>query len=594
MELQTQVTALQAQVRELQAQTRRNASVSVANTNGSMYFVEEHGIWPNGNDVSTALNTLISTVNAAGGGTIIFSAGTYVLLGNIVFPSSGQGVPRQSPIRIVGAGHHEDGRWGNSAPHQGTILKFSGTNGLAHIDTRGTGALVLQDLTFQVGSNTELPIIHTTNTTLKISCCCFWGYYPNQNANNDAIVLGGTTTNTDGSSTAAFQGYGTTIENNFFQNVRRVVYGRVYANGVVVRDNTIGSSCGTNLSGGACIELDGNACNAVSGQFCTGWTIIGNTIEATRYVYPIKLTAASWNVIIGNGTYDDTTITQASVYISDFDSFGNVIIGSQPLSYSKPYLVDNSGQPSNYFLSPVIGGIAGAYSNVGATKLHASSPEFPNLINNVRFTAGTGGTIIQPTASLGSVYSAKVFQIIRSDADTRLPGTEVFACDISGGIHLNDINAGNITNSVPTGASWTANGRTWACNGIGGMMTQNSGSGGSYFYMRNYAAIFTRWDNNNQVAKVGPIYGGNGLEGIGFGTAADAGIYRGANGQTITISPLQTPSFTVATLPAPTAALKGARAHVTDAKTPAYLSPVAAGGAVVCPVFCNGTEWVCA
>ena len=50
--------------------------------------------------------------------------------------------------------------------------------------------------------------------------------------------------------------------------------------------------------------------------------------------------------------------------------------------------------------------------------------------------------------------------------------------------------------------------------------------------------------------------------------------------------------FTVATLPAASAALKGATAFVTDATLPTYLGTLTGGGAVCCPVFCNGTAWV--
>ena len=50
--------------------------------------------------------------------------------------------------------------------------------------------------------------------------------------------------------------------------------------------------------------------------------------------------------------------------------------------------------------------------------------------------------------------------------------------------------------------------------------------------------------------------------------------------------------FTVATLPTASAALKGATAFVTDATTPTYLGALTGGGAVCCPVFCNGTAWV--
>lgn len=47
--------------------------------------------------------------------------------------------------------------------------------------------------------------------------------------------------------------------------------------------------------------------------------------------------------------------------------------------------------------------------------------------------------------------------------------------------------------------------------------------------------------------------------------------------------------YTVATLPAGTV---GMTAYVTDATTPTYLGVITGGGAVVCPVFYNGTAWV--
>ena len=36
----------------------------------------------------------------------------------------------------------------------------------------------------------------------------------------------------------------------------------------------------------------------------------------------------------------------------------------------------------------------------------------------------------------------------------------------------------------------------------------------------------------------------------------------------------------------------GATAYVTDATAPTYLGTLTGGGAVVCPVFYNGTAWV--
>jgi hypothetical protein len=47
-------------------------------------------------------------------------------------------------------------------------------------------------------------------------------------------------------------------------------------------------------------------------------------------------------------------------------------------------------------------------------------------------------------------------------------------------------------------------------------------------------------------------------------------------------------------LPAATTALKGARAVVSDATSPTFLGAYTSGGAVTCPVFCNGSAWLTA
>jgi hypothetical protein len=50
--------------------------------------------------------------------------------------------------------------------------------------------------------------------------------------------------------------------------------------------------------------------------------------------------------------------------------------------------------------------------------------------------------------------------------------------------------------------------------------------------------------------------------------------------------------YTVATLPTGAAAAVGMKAYVTDALSPVFLTAVVGGGAVVTPVFHNGTTWV--
>jgi len=59
---------------------------------------------------------------------------------------------------------------------------------------------------------------------------------------------------------------------------------------------------------------------------------------------------------------------------------------------------------------------------------------------------------------------------------------------------------------------------------------------------------------------------------------------------TIPAGPLRLKNYTVATLPA--APTQGDTAFVTDALAPTYLTAIAGGGAIVTPVFYNGTNWV--
>jgi len=60
---------------------------------------------------------------------------------------------------------------------------------------------------------------------------------------------------------------------------------------------------------------------------------------------------------------------------------------------------------------------------------------------------------------------------------------------------------------------------------------------------------------------------------------------------TVVATTTKTNGYTVATLPA---GVVGLRAYVTDATTPAYNAALVGGGAVVVPVFYNGTAWVSA
>lgn len=68
-------------------------------------------------------------------------------------------------------------------------------------------------------------------------------------------------------------------------------------------------------------------------------------------------------------------------------------------------------------------------------------------------------------------------------------------------------------------------------------------------------------------------------------------FYTSAQGRQVAVMP---GPYTVATLPTAAAKYKGARTYVTDATLPTFMGTLTGGGAVVTPVFCDGTTWIAA
>ena len=65
-----------------------------------------------------------------------------------------------------------------------------------------------------------------------------------------------------------------------------------------------------------------------------------------------------------------------------------------------------------------------------------------------------------------------------------------------------------------------------------------------------------------------------------------------ATQRTVFTTAIKILTSTVALLPSAVTMQVGTKAMVTDATTPAFLSAVVGGGAVVTPVFSNGASWI--
>lgn len=312
------------------------------------YNAQDYGWACNGTDRSTEALALLTAVASSGGGTIFFPpcASTYRADSQLFIPNNGASPrPYQTNIRLTGGGGGLNWFSGVAigiANATTLDLRYQGTGG--KIETRGAGALVIDNLTLtDGGSLNSTPLIHTTNTVLTIRGVNFIGV---GSATQDGIVLGGTQTAVSGGVDAPFQGYGTIIDGNFFTKLNRGVYGRTYANNVVVTGNAWTGNTGTRA-----MEFDGSA-GAASGNF--GLYVAGNLIEMDTYTYGIVLNAVQESVFVGNGFWDRGASQVADFYFTATSFYNTFVLGYHG-AVAKVFGGDSSSQ--NY--STVISALSG-------------------------------------------------------------------------------------------------------------------------------------------------------------------------------------------------------------------------------------------
>lgn len=250
-------------------------------------------------DDSTAVLDTVQAVVTAGGGTINFPPGTFKMLSQFTFPAVND--TPQVPLKLQGEGAAWDSDLIDlNAVGSSTLdLRYNGT--VAKLLATYHGLLEITGLAFTDNGTSSLPYVYSTHTTLYIHENSFKGN-PSKTgltADQDAIVLGGTTTtNTGNPATDPFSGYGTAIDHNFFQIIRRGIYLRKNANGVAITNNVWDINCGADATAGAIEFLDIDS---------IGNYMARNLIECINYIYPIQLNSSRRNTFVGNFFYDNST-----------------------------------------------------------------------------------------------------------------------------------------------------------------------------------------------------------------------------------------------------------------------------------------------
>ena len=230
--------------------------------------------------------------------------------------------------------------------------------------------------------------------------------------------------------------------------------------------------------------------------------------------------------------------------------------------YSSPYLASSG---TNAYI-----GLRGVYGIATRTSATDTSTYASNFLQGGNFSATHTATLAS-TAFSTSIRGVQASSQISSGSTNELSCLETI---LSAGNSTTNSNTINVTNSYVlysnTVTVGTASNQT-------GIITNHYDC---YFpnpTINTLGTITNKWSIYS--ANTGNSY----LAGsLGIGTTTPAGKLDVAG-------TIKTLGYTVATLPTGTV---GMRAYATDALTPVFGSTVVGGGAVVIPVFYNGSNWI--
>jgi hypothetical protein len=428
------------------------------------------------NDV--AMTNALTYLNSLGGGILRIGPGTFRFDATIVPVMTAGAIQTVKPLHFLGSGCH----WsGNGLPiNGGTIFDLRGGDANGKIRCNGSGIFSAEGITFtNIGPADTFPFIKTTNTALQIRRNAFMGHISRAGitCDQDAIVLGGSSVPNGNDPDAPFQGYGTVIENNFFDRIRRKVHLRNWCNGSVIRSNTGWTRCGSNLVGGAAYHIEGDPSGSNTN---VGNTIESNLMEVGFYPYGIKVERAGQNVIAFNSCYDPTGVHLAAVRYE--------------ATASNNLTITTFGAPGNY--------ISDAGVNNRVISMTDDVSKLPALAvqgltaNNVAMQPTSTG--VNGVAPVGAMTSGVIWYLLSGTADVNPDGGGVrFQWRADGSMTLGGNGSGNVTNNLVTGAGQWNNGRYRGFNrSTGANMGIDTGSGGSFWDVIAFAERHYDHGNN--------------------------------------------------------------------------------------------------
>jgi hypothetical protein len=380
-------------------------------------------------DDTSAFNSLLGTVNTAGGGTIYLD-GMCLIAGAVVFPtSSGSGsINQMAPIRITGASPAIAQTWGTgalTAAPSGLDLQYNATYG--KLETLGSGYLEIDHVTLKDGGSDCAAFVYTTNTMISIHHNIFWGTASGLSACNDAVIFGGTGTSVGNAATSEFQGYGSTVDHNYMHNIRRGGLWQNAANDVYFAFNSCDVGCGSNVTTAITAATNANPVQLTANAhgFVVGSTFNINIVGGT----------GNWTAINGNFTATVVDANDFTIPVNS-SSFGSL-----------------SGSPAYY---------SGAFVDFeGSNPVNQGSMVLSNLVEMPKypyFAQVTYGQALQFYMNglwdAGNGYNVGDFKLETNAAPSG-------AANAPGSLILNGYRSGGQPQQIGLGAPWVATASVW-------------------------------------------------------------------------------------------------------------------------------------
>lgn len=263
--------------------------------------VLDYGADPTGIADSTAAILAADAAAEASGGNVLFPEGIIRIDGQLelAYKVEGAGIRSMRPRRWLGVGAWMDPTASSAVTVRGTIFDCRYPSGPAML-AKPRGFWEMAGISWEhLDAPIAHPFIKITNPVCSIHHNSFIGHSSTvgQDCVVDGIVFGGTTLDAIGNEDdSPFQGYGTVINENYFNRVRRVCSWQMFANDIKVRDNVVWGGCG----GDAVFWFD----VVLANQFSAGATVAGNTVEVGHYNRLADLHHTVYNKFDMNGLYD--------------------------------------------------------------------------------------------------------------------------------------------------------------------------------------------------------------------------------------------------------------------------------------------------